>query len=121
MAMGHEARMTEEMRRCIDECLNCHRICIETVNHCLSLDGRHAEARHIRLILDCAQISATSADFMLRTSDYHTRLCGICAELCAASADSCQELGPHDATMQRCVQICRRCGDACGRMTGMAA
>jgi hypothetical protein len=113
--------MTDQMQRCIDLCLNCHRICVETVSHCLSMAGRHTEARHIRVLLDCAQICATSADFMLRESEFHARTCGVCAELCTACADSCQEVGPHDINMQRCIQACRKCADACRRMAGMAA
>jgi hypothetical protein len=119
--MSHDAYFTEDIRRCIQECLDCHRVCVETVTHCLSLGGKHAEARHIRTMLDCAQICATSADFMLRASQFHTRTCGLCAELCAACADTCQEIGPHDATMQQCVEVCRRCGDSCRRMSAMAA
>lgn len=119
--MAQETRANETIERCIDECLNCHRICIETLNHCLSIGGKHAAPKHIRLLLDCAQICATSADFMLRKSEFHSRTCGSCAELCAACADSCQEIGPHDRTMQRCAEACRSCGYSCRSMAGKAA
>jgi hypothetical protein len=119
--MSHDTRITDDMRLCIEECLGCHRVCLETVNHCFSLGGKHAIPRHIGLLLDCAQICSTSADFMLRGSEFHPRTCGVCAELCAACADSCQEIGPRDAIMQRCVEACRRCGDSCRRMAGLSA
>ena len=119
--MPHAQHLTEEMRRCIQDCLDCHRICIETLNHCLTIGGEHAEARHIRTMLDCAQICATSADFMLRGSDFHMRTCSICAELCAACAESCQSIGPHDRAMQECAEMCRRCGNSCRSMSGRAA
>jgi len=119
--MAHESRMTDEIRRCIQDCLDCHRICTETVNHCLTMGGKHAEARHIRTMLDCAEICGTAAGFMLRGSDYHARTCGVCAELCAACADSCQEIGPHDQTMQQCAETCRRCAASCRSMAGLAA
>jgi hypothetical protein len=113
--------MTDQMRNCIDQCLACHRICVETITHCLTMGGKHADARHIRVLMDCAQICATAADFMLRQSDFHARACGVCAELCTACADSCQEVGPHDINMQRCVEACRACATSCRRMAGMSA
>ena len=119
--MAHEARMTEEIRRCIQDCMDCHRICLETMNHCLTMGGKHAEATHIRTMLDCAEICATAAAFMLRGSDYHARTCGVCAELCAACAESCTRIGPQDQLMQQCAEICRRCGNSCRSMAGMAA
>jgi hypothetical protein len=119
--MAHESRMTDEIRQCIQDCLDCHRICTETVNHCLTMGGKHAEARHIRTMLDCAEICGTAAGFMLRGSDYHARTCGVCAELCTACADSCQEIGPHDQTMQQCAETCRRCAASCRSMAGLAA
>ncbi len=61
--MAHQ--ITAEVRQCIDNCVDCHNICTETANHCLTLGGAHADAAHIRLLLDCAEICQTSADFML--------------------------------------------------------
>jgi hypothetical protein len=119
--MTSDIRMTPEIQRCIQECLDCQRTCIETVNYCLTMGGKHAEASHIRTMLDCAEICATAAGFMMRGSDYHARTCGVCAELCAACADSCQTIGPHDQTMQQCVEICRRCGSSCRSMSGQIA
>ena len=117
--MPHQ--ISGEMRECIQHCTECHNVCVETLDHELRLGGPHAAADHVRLLLDCAQLCATSDDFMLRGSDYHARTCGVCAELCSACADSCQSVGPHDQTMQQCAEICRRCADSCRKMSGMAA
>lgn len=65
--MAHQ----EQMKQCIEECLDCHSICLETVTHCLEKGGRHAESNHIRLLLDCAEICQTSANYMLRHSNLH--------------------------------------------------
>src|SRR5205814_907065 len=72
---GMMPAITPEMRQCIQECQSCHSSCLETVTHCLRKGGRHAEEGHIRLMLDCVEICQTSADFMLRGSDLHTRTC----------------------------------------------
>jgi hypothetical protein len=113
--MQHQ--MSTEMQQCINECLNCHAICMETVTHCLQLGGKHAEARHIRLLLDCAEICQTSANFMLRGSDLHSRTCSVCAEVCARCADECERMAVSgDEIMKRCAEACRRCAQLCQRM-----
>lgn len=76
--------MNETLHHCIKECLSCHSICLNTVTYCLEQGGPHAEAGHIRLLLDCAEICQTSANFMLRGSLLHTRTCGVCAEILRA-------------------------------------
>jgi hypothetical protein len=113
--MPHQ--ISDEMRECIANCTECHNICVETVTHCLGLGGTHAEADHVRLLLDCAQICAASADFMLRGSDFHKRVCGVCAEVCERCAEDCARFG-DDELMRRCAEVCRRCAASCRRMAG---
>ena len=107
---------SREMQECIDNCLNCHAICVQTAAHCLEMGGKHAAPEHIRLLQDCAQICATSADFMLRGSDLHRRTCGVCAEACRACAEDCERMAGNDELMRRCAEICRKCADSCERM-----
>lgn len=111
--------LSEEMRRCIDDCRECERTCLETVTHCLEKGGRHAEAAHVRLLLDCVDICSTSAHFMLRGSDLHVETCRACAEVCERCADDCQRLADDDA-MRRCAEVCRRCAQSCAQMAGVA-
>jgi hypothetical protein len=85
------------------------------------MGGEHADPDHIRTMLDCAQICAASADFMLRGSKYHARTCAVCMEICAACAASCEEIDASDEAMQQCVEACRRCAASCRRMSGMTA
>lgn len=108
-----------EMQRCIEHCEHCHGICLETVTYCLQMGGAHAEAGHIRLLLDCAQICAASADFMRRGSDLHARVCGVCAEVCERCADDCDRFG-DDARMKACAEACRRCAQSCREMAAAA-
>jgi hypothetical protein len=37
--MPHTDQMPSEMRDCIQNCLDCHSICVETMNHCLMMGG----------------------------------------------------------------------------------
>ena len=107
---------SQEMQRCIQECTSCHNICLETVAHCLQMGGKHAAADHIRLLLDCAEICQTSANFMLRGSPLHTRVCAICAEICERCAQDCERVDPSDQQMRQCAEVCRRCAESCRRM-----
>ena len=119
--MSHgEHQQSAEMQECIDNCTACHAICVTTINHCLQLGGRHAEASHIRLLQDCAQICALSADFMLRASPFHQRTCGVCAEICERCAEECERLAEGDEQMRACAAACRRCAESCRRMSHMA-
>jgi hypothetical protein len=80
------------------------------------LGGKHAEANHVRLLLDCAQICATSADFMLRASLDHTRTCAVCAEICRRCAEECERIAGQDEMIRRCAEICRKCAKTCEQM-----
>jgi hypothetical protein len=67
----------------------------------------------VGLMLDCAKICQTSANFMLRSSGIHSRTCGVWAEVCEGCAQDCERLG-DDADM-------RACADLCKHMAAMAA
>lgn len=110
-------QISQEMRDCIQECQSCHAVCIETVTHCLQKGGQHAEAEHIRLLLDCVEICQTSANFMLRGSDLHVHTCAACAEVCERCAEDCERMADDDM-MRRCAEACRRCAESCRRMAG---
>ncbi len=119
--MAHHAHgsPSPEMQQCIDECLRCHSTCTSTVSHCLQQGGEHATPDHITLLLDCAQICATSADYMLRGSHLHTRTCEVCAEVCRRCAESCERL--NDDVMRQCAEVCRKCAESCERMASAGA
>jgi hypothetical protein len=114
---GHHHKMEAEMQRCIQQCQDCHARCIELINHCLMVGGRHAAPTHIRLLMDCAQLCTVTADFMARDSAFHDRTCQLCAELCRSCADSCAEVAGDDQLVRECVDLCHRCAESCDRMT----
>lgn len=112
--MPHQ--ISSEIRNCIDNCLKCHSICMETVNHCLKKENEHSDSKHINILLDCAQICQTSADFMLRTSSLHSKTCGVCALACDNCAQDCAKIGKDDDLMKECAKICRDCAESCKTM-----
>ena len=102
-----------DMQACIEACFACYRICLDAAtNDCLERGGRHAEGSHISLMLGCAQMCRTAAEFMIMCAKLHHKVCGVCAEVCEACAVSCQQLDGMD----ECVNACRHCAALCRRM-----
>jgi hypothetical protein len=114
------AQRSPEMQQCIQNCLDCASICLESIPYCLEMGGRHAQPAHIRLLMACSEICKTSASYMLLDSPLHGRVCGVCAEVCAACARDCEQLG-DDSQMQACAQVCWRCAESCRDMASHSA
>lgn len=111
--MDHLTHLDGDQRDCIEACTTCHEICLSmAATHSLRLGGKHVEQGHFRLMMDCAEICATSANFMLRDSPLHRLTCGVCAEVCSRCADDCAAVGE----MHECVEACRACAHSCRAM-----
>lgn len=119
MSHAHMEQISPEMQACISICHECHDSCLTTLHHCLHMGGEHASPHHIGLLQDCAQICHTSEDFMLRQSEFHASVCGVCAEICDHCAQECETMANGDAQMLACAATCRRCAESCRRMANM--
>lgn len=101
------------MQDCIEACSQCHQVCLQTaMNHCLEAGGKHVEAEHFRLMLNCAEICQASANFQLSSSPFHRQVCAVCADICEACAASCKKIGGMD----ECVKACINCAESCRKM-----
>lgn len=109
---GIHKHMSPEMHECIHNCEDCHDACLHKIHDCLKKGGKHADAHHIGLLMDCAQMCHIAHDFMLRHSRLHHVTCGACANICEDCAKSCEELGDIE-----CAEICRRCEKTCRAMS----
>lgn len=114
------AHLTKAMEDCIGLADECRRVCLATMAHCLEQGGAHAEAGHIRTLMDCAEACQTSVSFLARGSDLHTEVSMICAEACEVCAESCERFR-GDREMAECADVCRRCAENCRQMVGTAA
>lgn len=108
----------DEIQQCIEECLNCHAACTMTAQYALGEGGDKADAGLVGVLLDCAEICQTSANFMLRGSPYHGATCAACAELCRATEDALRDFG-DDEQMAHCAEMCATCATSCERMAAM--
>ena len=109
-----QSRLESPMQDAINACLNCHSMCLRmATTFCLEQGGRHVEKKHLSLMLNCAELCQTSANFMLSDSPLHGRVCLICAEACEACAKSCEQVGD----MRECVEECQSCAKSCRTMT----
>jgi len=116
MKVSELSPMQASLQEGIGACLSCHRVCLETVTtYCLERGGRHAAAAHVRLMLDCAEMCQTAANFMLRGSEQHGLTWRICSEICARCAESCETMA-DDERMAACAKSCRNCQDSCAQM-----
>jgi len=106
-----------QMQKCIDDCSKCYQTCTMTLRHCIEMDGSHAEAKHLTLLMDCAKICKMAEDFMLRGSEHHACICTECVHICEQCADSCEDIDPSDPHMMECARMCRECAESCREMS----
>lgn len=118
MPYTSEHVIAADMTECIQNCTDCHNICVQTSAYCIQMGGEHVEPGHLKSLLDCAEMCRASIDFMLRGSSLHSHVCGVCAEACERCAQNCIEFD-DDAQMRACTQECMRCADSCREMARM--
>jgi hypothetical protein len=111
--------MKQELEECIRECNECADECLKTIAYCLEQGGKHVGSAHMKLMMDCAEICRTSANFMLRESEMSMDLCMLCADICEECATSCESFGQDDAQMLECANACRACATSCREMVEM--
>jgi len=104
------------LQQCIELCLDCYQACFTTaMRYCVPAGGKQVPAPRLGLMLNCAELCRTAAEFMMSGSAQHSSVCGACAAVCEACAQSCAEVGDMD----ECVDACRRCAASCREMAGV--
>ena len=101
------------MQEAIQACLDCHSMCLRmAMTYCAAQGGKHVAAAHLQLMINCAEICQTCANFMLSDSPLHKSVSAACADVCEACAKSCERVGD----MQSCIDECRKCEKSCKAM-----
>lgn len=102
------------MAKCLAACNDCSRVCLQHIEHCLTLGGEHAAPAHITMLLTCSTVCRSASELMALDSEWHPTMCDLCAQVCDECADACDALGD----MEDCVAACRDCADVCREMVG---
>src|SRR6266566_2800271 len=68
-------------------------------------------ANTVRILLDCSEICATNAHFMMRNSPVYGSVWQACAQVCNHCAEVCDEIGEND-----CANACRASAASCEQM-----
>lgn len=116
--MLYTNEIATDITKCIQDCRDCHNICIETTDYCIRMGGRHVENGRLNSLMDCADTCRANADFMLRGSSMQAQVCDVCVEECERCAELCAEL-QDDAQMWACLNECMRCIESCREMAGL--
>jgi hypothetical protein len=109
----------DDMQQCIQHCLHCYQMCLETITFCLRKGGGFANYENIQMLQDCAEACLLSANFMIRDSNLHGRTCALCEQTCQRCADMCERISteePEDSQIKACAAMCRQCATSCGLM-----
>ncbi len=101
-----------QMQDCIDDCLNCHNVCMDVA---MSSLGQGAKAEHLKTLMDCSEICLATAHSMMRNSGLHGYFCKACQAVCTHCADVCGTMGQQD-----CANACQACANSCQQMVKMA-
>ena len=113
MQQSSETPMSQvEMQQCIQDCLNCHRVCLDTAEKYRQAAKEQSRQAYIYMLLDCADICLTAAHFMQHNSPLSGYTCDACAHVCAHCEGECQQAGDTD-----CANACQTCAQSCGQMT----
>ena len=105
------------VQRAIEDCRECHAICVQTIQYSVKLGGPYVAPDYLRLLEDCTQLCQLSEDVMLRDSPFSATICNMCAEVCDQCAVACDQVGRGtDAQLRACADQCRRCAGSCRQM-----
>src|SRR4051812_16707220 len=76
LIMDIHADTHSPLHDCITQCWTCRTECQKVFfSHCLEAGGKHLEAEHVKILMDCIAICQVAADSMVRGSPVHAALC----------------------------------------------
>ncbi|GLW96590.1 four-helix bundle copper-binding protein [Microtetraspora sp. NBRC 16547] len=105
--MKQEKKITPEMQKCIDRCMEVHSICEQTMTHCLQQGGKHADMAMMGALMDCSDMTRMCGDMMMRQSPMAMDLAAMCAQAADRCAEMATSVGGGDPMMKKCADACR--------------
>lgn len=89
----------------------CHESTLSGLMHCLDEGGDFVEKNHIRWLLDCAEITHTAGNFLIKDSEFAGNILDLCACVAEDCAESCRKFF-DDRQMKNCAEVCQNCADS---------
>ncbi|ALB42226.1 MULTISPECIES: four-helix bundle copper-binding protein [unclassified Anabaena] len=118
MMMMMTKSMTNEMQICVNACMECHKMCLETMTYCMTKGGKYMDITMMIMLRDCAEMCMMCTNMMMAGSEFSDRTCMLCAEMCDRCAITCEKMS-DDSKMMECAAACRRCAESCRSMQMM--
>jgi hypothetical protein len=100
------------MEACIKNCGDCSAACDKALSH--EQAKSKAATELTKVLEDCSAICKTSEGMLKRGSEFHPKVCKVCADICAKCAELCEK--SKDKALQDCAKECRKCEDSCKKM-----
>ncbi len=104
-----ESILSNQMEDCIQDCFNSHAVCLDRAMSLLQKGKEYAEP--VRMLLDCSEVCATNAHFLMRNSPVYGFVLQACAQVCTHCAEVCDEIGEND-----CANACRASARCCEQL-----
>ncbi len=101
------------MDACVKNCGDCSTACDKALA-AEKAKGKAANVELTKALTDCAAICKTSEGMLKRGSEFHPKVCGVCADICAKCAELCEK--SKDKALQDCAKECRKCQESCKKM-----
>ncbi|MGC5015915.1 four-helix bundle copper-binding protein [Streptosporangium sp. DT93] len=118
--MSHTMKMSPQIQKSMDACMESHTRCEQTMTYCLMQGGGHADMAMMGPLMDCADMTRLCADMMMRQSPMAMEMAAMCAKAATRCAEACMSM-PSDSMMKACADACRMCAEACRAMSGVRA
>ncbi len=107
-----------DLDRVIDDLMETYRICHQSAAYCIDAGGDLATLARLRAFDDCAEISLTLANFLLRASKHADALAQLCVDVSTACAEEIRDVEHRDGQLRAAYAACRRSRRACLEVLG---
>lgn len=103
----------ELIQQCIEACKACEVACRECAFGCLQEKDVSALRNCIQNDLECARICATTVDLLIMDSRFRTEIIELCIASCKVCQSECEKHAVHMDHCKDCAAACERCAEAC--------
>ncbi len=76
MMMMMTETVTTEMQACMDACMDCHKMCMETMTYCMSKGGKEMDKNMMSMMSmmrDCSEMCMMCMNMMMSGSEFMGR------------------------------------------------